>query len=506
MNDRELLRLLDELGRPRVLIVGDLILDRYVMGDVVRISPEAPIPVLGARHAEERLGGAGNVAANLRAMEAAVAVLGVVGDDERGERVRDLLAAIGVDASGVRGEPDRPTTQKTRLMSGGQQMLRVDWEEVRPLDEAGAAALLADLPARVAAAGAVVLSDYGKGVVTPAVAAAVIAAGRSAGVPVLVDPKGRDFSRYRGATLVTPNRREAEAALGRRLAHLDDVPAAAADLIRAVELAAVVVTLGPDGIFYRTAAGGPGGEGRVPALARAVFDVTGAGDTVIAHLALGLAAGVSLEGAVRLANLAASLVVGRRGAAAVTRAELRVALGERRGGGRAILAREDLPLALSEWRAEGKRIVFTNGCFDILHAGHVAYLADARSRGDVLVVGVNDDASVRRMGKGPGRPVNPLADRLQVLAALEMVDAVVAFGEDTPQAIIEEITPDVLVKGEDWEERGVVGREWVEAHGGEVYLAPLVPGRSTSALLERLRGGAGSTAGEAPGAADPRSR
>ena len=493
MNDRELLRLLDDLAHPRVLIVGDLILDRYVGGEVGRISPEAPIPVLRATRVEERLGGAGNVAANLRAMEAEVDVVGLVGDDVRGERVLELLAAIGVGTAGIVRDTSRPTTQKTRLVSGGQQMLRVDWEEARALDEAAAQRLLSGMAARVGAAGAVVLSDYGKGVVTSAVTKAVIAAAREAGVPVLVDPKGDDYTIYRGATLVTPNRKEAEAALGRRLAHLDDVPEGAAELIRTAELTAAVITLGADGMYFRTTASDGGeAEGRVPALARAVFDVTGAGDTVIAHLALGLAAGVPLGTTVRLANLAASLVVARRGAASVTRGELRASLGERRGGGRCVLRREDLPAVLAEWRAEGKRIVFTNGCFDILHAGHIAYLADARSRGDVLIVGVNDDDSVRRMAKGPDRPINPLGDRMQVLAALEMVDAVVAFGEDTPKEIIEAVTPDVLVKGQDWEDKGVVGREWVESHGGEVYLAPLVPGRSTTAIAARLRGEGGA--------------
>ncbi len=488
MNDRELLRVLDELEHPRVLIVGDLILDRYISGGVGRISPEAPIPVLTAQRAEERLGGAGNVAANLRAMEAEVEVLGVVGDDVRGERVIELLGSIGVETAGLLRDAGRPTTQKTRLVSGVQQMLRVDWEEARPLEAPVVESLLAGIEERVRAARAVVLSDYGKGVVTPAVAAAVIEAARAAGVPVLVDPKGDDYSLYRGATLVTPNRSEAEVALARRLESLEDVPGAAKDLIERHDLRAAVITLGADGMYFRSAADtGEDSEGRVPALARAVFDVTGAGDTVIAHLALGLAAGIGLPATVHLANLAASVVVGRRGAASVTRAELRASLGERRGGGSAVLRPEDLPAVLAEWRAEGKRIVFTNGCFDIIHAGHIAYLSDARSRGDVLVIGVNDDESVRRMGKGPGRPINPLEDRMIVLAALEMVDAVVPFGEDTPKEIIEAVTPDVLVKGQDWENKGVVGREWVEAHGGEVYLAPLIPGRSTTGIAERLR-------------------
>ena len=483
MKNAELLQTLANLPRPRILIVGDLILDRYVVGEVDRISPEAPIPVLLARSQEERLGGAGNVAANLRSMEAEVEVLGVVGDDALGERTCQLLAAIGVDAQGVVRERGRPTTGKTRMTSGTQQILRVDWEEAHPLSDAVAAGLLAELESRVARADAVILSDYGKGVLTPRVIQAVVAAARARKKPCLVDPKGADYRRYRGATLVTPNRKEAEQALGRKLGALDDAPGAARELIALAELEAAVITLGGDGMVWSR--GDESGHSR--AVARAVFDVTGAGDTVIAHLALGLAAGLGLATAVELANQAAGIVVGRRGAAAVTREELRFALGARRRATSPVLARTELPDVLAEWRSEGKRIVLTNGCFDILHAGHVAYLREARSRGDVLLVAVNDDASVRHL-KGAGRPINGLEDRMTVLAALEMVDAVVSFGEDTPQAIVEEVTPDVLVKGEDWADKGVVGRAWVESHGGEVYLARMVPGRSTTSIAERLKG------------------
>ncbi|MCZ6598422.1 MAG: D-glycero-beta-D-manno-heptose-7-phosphate kinase [Planctomycetota bacterium] len=483
--ERDILRVLDGLGIPRILIVGDLILDRYVTGDVSRISPEAPIPILSARTSDERLGGAGNVAANLRAMEAEVEILGVVGDDPLGQNLLGLLEKIGVESSGCVCDADRPTTEKTRLVSGVQQVLRVDWEEVRPIPSPVAEKLLAGIGERIAAAGAVVLSDYGKGVLAPNVIAEVIRVARDAGVPVLVDPTGADYARYRGATLVTPNQKEAELALGRRIENLDDMPAAARDLIAIASLEAAVITLGAQGMYHLAADGTSGG--RVPTVARAVYDVTGAGDTVIAHLALGLAAGVGLEAAVQLANQAAGAVVGRRGAASVTRSELRASLGEGMAASGKILERGvDLEGALLSWRGEGKRIAFTNGCFDILHAGHIDYLRFARSKADVLLVAVNDDASVRRL-KGEGRPVNEVEDRLRVLAALEMVDAVVAFGEDTPKEIVEEVTPDVLVKGEDWAEKGVVGAEWVERHGGEVHLAPLTPGRSTSAILERAR-------------------
>ena len=482
MNPRELSARLEALARPRVLIVGDLILDRYVRGTVERISPEAPIPVLAARSSEARLGGAGNVAANLRAMEAEVEVLGVLGQDERGETMAGLFDAIGVDHAGVLRLVERPTTEKTRMLGAGTQMLRVDWEHAHALSDAEAARLVKGVEKRVARAAAVVLSDYGKGVLCGPVLRAVIAAARAAGVPVLVDPKGVDYARYAGATLVTPNRKEAEEALGRKLPELADLPAGARELVRVAGVAGAVITLGPDGMYYLSGAQ----EGHVSTAARAVFDVTGAGDTVIAHLALGLAAGLEFETAVHLANHAAGIVVGKPGAASVTRAELAAVLeaGARATG--SVLERAELLRRRAAWRAEKKRVVFTNGCFDVLHAGHVAYLREASAQGDVLVVGVNDDASVRRL-KGEGRPINPLADRMTVLAALEMVDAVCSFGEDTPLALIESVTPDVLVKGEDWRDKGVVGREWVERHGGKVVLAKMLAGRSTSAIVERMR-------------------
>jgi D-beta-D-heptose 7-phosphate kinase/D-beta-D-heptose 1-phosphate adenosyltransferase len=485
----DLLATLEGLSNPRVLIVGDLILDSYVRGDVERISPEAPIPVLAARHTDERLGGAGNVAANLRAMEAEVELLCVVGDDERAVRLRALLEACGIDSAGCVVDASRPTTEKTRMVTGAQQILRVDWESSAPIDEVITRRVLAGLEERVGRAQAVILSDYGKGMLGRAVIAGVIGTARRAGVPVLVDPKGNDYARYSGATLVTPNRKEAEEALGRRLRDLSELPRAAADLIELADLDAAVITLGPEGIYHH-ARGGAGR--RVPTRARAVFDVTGAGDTVIAHLALGLAAGLALDTAVEFANHAAGLVVAKLGAASVTRPELRAAFlaegGGHDGEGK-VLAGEGLERALAAWRRERKRIVFTNGCFDVLHAGHVQYLRFARSQGDVLLVGVNDDRSVRAL-KGEGRPVNPLGDRMAVLAALECVDGVTHFSETTPAEIVRRVTPQVLVKGEDWAQKGVVGREWVEQHGGQVVLAPLLAGRSTTAILERGATGA----------------
>ena len=422
------------------------------------------------------------MAANLRAMEAEVDVIGVVGDDSKGRLLQGMLEELGVDASGCVTDPDRPTTEKTRIIGGAQQVLRVDWEGLG-LDLGPARAeVVEELPRRVRGAGAVLLSDYGKGALSRVLIQGAIGVANDAGVPVLVDPKGTDYSRYKGAHLVTPNRKEAEEALGRRLPGLDELMAGARDLIRAADLQAAVITLGAEGMFHLTR---DGASGHIPTVARAVFDVTGAGDTVISLLALGLAAGLDLSDATVLSNHGAGLVVGKRGAASVTRAEL---LGAELASTHRhkVIHPDELETRLAEWRSRGIRLVFTNGCFDVLHRGHVEYLRFARGKGDALLVGVNADDSVRRL-KGPDRPVNPLEDRMEVLAALEMVDGVVAFAEDTPKNIIERVTPQVLVKGEDWREKGVVGREWVERHGGEVHLAPILEGRSTTGILERSR-------------------
>lgn len=481
MNSHELKNIVEQAGAPRVLIVGDLILDRYVLGDVSRISPEAPIPILTVKRSEERLGGAGNVAANIVAMGAECDIVGIVGDDGWGRALRQLFEGARIDASACVVDSSRPTILKTRMMSGQYQMLRVDQEDARTVGGPALDELLRVLPARVARAHAVVLSDYGKGVLAPAVIRCVISEARKRKIPVLVDPKGDDYRRYSGATLVTPNRKEAEQAVGRKLARPEEWTRAADELIELAQLDAAVITLGADGIYFKSRVGT---SGHVPAQARQVFDVTGAGDTVIAQMGFYLACGLPLATAVELANRAAGIVVARLGTHAVTRSELVAELEQDHQHVGKVVRGAELDALLASWRKAGRRIVFTNGCFDVLHVGHVTYLRFARSQGDVLLVGVNDDASVKRL-KGEGRPVNPIDDRMNVLAALEMVDAVTSFAEDTPAKIVERVTPDVLVKGEDWADKGVVGREWVEAHGGRVVLAPLVPGRSTTSILER---------------------
>jgi len=473
------------LGNPRIAVVGDFMLDRYVWGDTSRVSPEAPVPVVQAHREEERPGGAGNVAANLCELDARVECFGVIGSDLQGGRLVAGLEALGAAGGGLLTLDGHTTTQKIRIMARSQQILRLDREEARPISEATARTL----SERLAAAqwDAVVLSDYGKGVLSENVVAPVLEEARRRGAPSLVDPKHPDLSRYRGASLVTPNRAEAEAAWGGLLRDLPALATGGEALRQRAGLEALLITLGQEGMFLLRDGADPL---HVPTAARAVFDVTGAGDTVLAALALALAEGCDWEVAVRLANAAAGLVVAKVGTATVGRSELLHFLNaattfEKRlppGCGPEILQKE-----ASRLRREGLRLVFTNGCFDILHAGHVRFLQEARGLGDALVVGVNDDASVRRL-KGADRPFNSLDDRMEVLAALECVDLVVAFAEDTPESLIRTLRPDVLVKGGDWREKGVVGAEFVRAQGGEVHLLDLLPGRSTSGLAQKIRG------------------
>ncbi|MBI3817363.1 MAG: D-glycero-beta-D-manno-heptose-7-phosphate kinase [Planctomycetes bacterium] len=479
------------LGAPRILILGDLILDEYVLGDVSRISPEAPIPVLDVRREDQKIGGAGNVAANVVSMGGRAGVLGAIGKDRAGDRLVELLETVGIDTSPLIVSKNRRTTIKSRHMAGPQQLVRVDREDRGPLPGEASEQAIRFVRANVGNYDLLIISDYGKGVLTRELLTAAIEAAKQHSVRVLVDPKGSDFSRYRGASIVTPNRAEAELATGCSIRNtvagtprIDDLVKAGEKLLAECDLEAAIITLGKDGVFFLTK------KERVPVIipthARQVYDVTGAGDTVIAHLGLHLADGASIEDAVRLANAAAGIVVARLGTAVVKREELLDVLAVREPRrGKIIQSHDDLDRTVADLKAAGRTIVFTNGVFDILHAGHVRYLRDARASGDFLIVGINDDGSVRRI-KGEKRPVNPIEDRMSVLAGLEMVDCIVSFSEDTPLALIQRISPGVLIKGEDWAEKGVIGREWVETHGGRVLLMRLEPGRSTTNTIQRI--------------------
>jgi D-beta-D-heptose 7-phosphate kinase/D-beta-D-heptose 1-phosphate adenosyltransferase len=463
-----------------VLVAGDLMLDRYWHGNATRISPEAPVPVVHVKASEERAGGAGNVALNIAALGGRVAVLGYCGQDEAGDALLRLMERAGIVCAVLR-EPAFPTITKLRVLSRHQQLIRLDFED--SFRAADPAPLREAFRTRLDGAAVAVLSDYGKG--SLASVAELIGLCRAAGKPVLVDPKGTDFDKYRRADLLTPNLAEFEAVAGacRDEAELE---AKGLGLVERLELGALLVTRGEQGMSLLRRDAAPL---HLPAKAREVFDVTGAGDTVISVLAAALAAGCPLAQATELANLAAGIVVGKLGAASVGAEELDYALHGAKAHRRGAIALEGLLEVLRPARAAGERIVLTNGCFDILHPGHVNYLREARALGDRLVVLVNSDASVRRL-KGPGRPVNALASRMDMLAALECVDWVVAFDEDTPREAICRILPDVLVKGGDYADiSAIAGHDCVLASGGEVRLLNFVEGFSTTGIIEQIRNG-----------------
>jgi D-beta-D-heptose 7-phosphate kinase/D-beta-D-heptose 1-phosphate adenosyltransferase len=478
---------LSALARQTVLCVGDLMLDDFVYGEVSRISPEAPTPVIAVSRSELMIGGAGNVARNLAALGVKCIFVGVVGDDDPGRALKAALTAEPLIESHLTIDKSRPTTRKVRFVSErhSTHMLRADWEIAAVVDKACEDELIAAAQAAVGKAGAVILSDYAKGALTPRVIRAVIDAAAKAGKPVVVDPKGIDYSIYKGATLITPNRQELAEATHKRAVSDQEVADAAEGLRNALGARAVLVTRSEAGMTL--AAGGL--PAHVPAYAVRVRDVSGAGDTVVAVLAAMLALGADFEAAMRAANAAAAVVVGKRGTATVSRAELRARILPH-----ASLAAEEkifydwsqLDERLDQWRRQGLRIGFTNGCFDLLHPGHVKVLAGARAACDRLVVGLNGDASVTRL-KGAGRPVQDVQARAEILAALEAVDLVVVFDEDTPEKLIGRVRPKVLVKGGDYKRDQVVGHAIVEAQGGEVILIELAPGHSTSAMVARAR-------------------
>jgi D-beta-D-heptose 7-phosphate kinase/D-beta-D-heptose 1-phosphate adenosyltransferase len=477
---------LSELHHAVVLCIGDLMLDDFVYGEVARISPEAPAPVLSVTRSELVIGGAGNVARNIAALGARCIFVGVVGDDEAGRTLAAALRADPLIEAHLVLDRSRPTTRKVRFVSEhhSTHLLRADWERAAPIDAATEKALLEHALAALPSAAAVALSDYAKGVLTKNVIRTLIDAAKKLGKPVIVDPKGKDFSIYRDATLITPNRQELAEVTRHVAVSEGDIAAAAAELNATVGSAAVLVTRSEQGMTLVPAGGAPV---HVPAYPVKVRDVSGAGDTVVAVLATVLAMKGEFEDAMRAANAAAAVVVGKRGTATVTPAELRSRILPA-----ASLAAEEkivfdwslLDERLAEWRKQRLRIGFTNGCFDLLHPGHIKVLAEARAACDRLVVGLNDDASVKRL-KGDGRPTQDVHARAEVLAALEAVDLVVVFAEDTPLKLIERVEPRVLVKGGDYRREDIIGGDLVEAAGGEVILIKTVPGHSTSALIRR---------------------
>jgi D-beta-D-heptose 7-phosphate kinase / D-beta-D-heptose 1-phosphate adenosyltransferase len=466
---------------PAVLVVGDVMLDQYVWGEVERISPEAPVPVVRATTRDERPGGAANVAMNLAQLGACVTLVGFAGGDAEQQRLESLLAEQGIEPR-LTVTPNAPTTTKLRILSGHQQIMRLDTECRTPRSNEACASLLKDVLAALPGGAIVVLSDYAKGALTEEVCQAIIREASLRRIPVLVDPKQQDFRRYRGATAVCPNLKELAAATGTPASDVERVLNAGQSFVSSLGVQFIVATLGDKGIAVLR----PESRLYAPAVVRQVYDVSGAGDTVVAVLALAMACDVPIETAIEMANIAAGVVVGKVGTAPIRREELLGALSQQ-----VALQMDDkilpLPQLLSRvtaWRWAGERIVFANGCFDILHIGHIRLLEQARRKGDRLIVALNHDASVRRL-KGPSRPIVGEGERARVLAALSAVDAVVIFEEDTPLQLIEAIRPDVLVKGGDYTEDQVVGAREVRAWGGRIELIPLVPGTSTTRLIRK---------------------
>lgn len=513
MTEVRLRNLVEKMSQSSVLVVGDIMLDRFVYGHVERISPESPVPVLSIRREEHMLGGAGNALANLAGLGVAARIVALTGADKEGAEIAALVEAAGARSDGLLADPGRPTTVKTRFLAGHQQLLRTDYERRGAIAENMAAAALEKVSAAMAGVGAIILSDYGKGFLPSALIAGIIKKAAAAGIPVIVDPKGRDFSVYRGASAVTPNRKELSEATGDMPTGSDEeVCAAAMKIVGECGIGAVVATRSGDGMSV-VRADGPPLHLRTTDIE--VFDVSGAGDSVIATIAAALAAGGSLDDAAALANIAGSIVVTKVGTAPIRREELLHALqgdhgdalarpgGERHKLDRArrgdILAPEAAAEQVRRWKARGLKVGFTNGCFDVLHMGHVSYLNAARDHCDRLVVGLNGDPSVKIL-KGPDRPVHDEQSRAAVLAGLGAVDAVVLFGaqkpgeDNTASALIGLLKPDVYFKGGDYTEDQIPETPAVRACGGAVRIMPVREGHSSTASIAKIRAGGGRAA------------
>lgn len=480
--------ILEALSKVTVLCIGDVMLDRFLYGKVDRISPEAPVPVVHVSHEIEMLGGAGNVVQNVISLGASVQFVSVVGQDTAGEKVDQLLGNLSKATVFLDKQAHQATTVKTRIIGDRQQLVRVDRENSLALDDAQQEALFSAVSDALPKSNVVILSDYGKGVLNPSLIAKVIAAAQKQGVPVVVDPKSINYHDYKGASFITPNVKEFQGACGTVVNGDDAIEKAAQDLMAAHNLGGLLVTRSQDGMSLIEG----NNHTHITTKAQEVFDVSGAGDTVIATFSLGLGAGLSAQKAAELANLTAGVVVGKIGTATVTPQELIHALSADQGvlcsdKHHACATWEEALKGILKWRAEGKKVGFTNGCFDILHPGHTTLLANSKAQCDKLVLGLNSDASVTRL-KGPTRPINTQDARAQVLKSLESVDMVVVFDQETPLELLEYLKPDLLVKGSDYTLDQVIGAKEVKSWGGKVCLVDLVPGHSTTGTIRKMQG------------------
>lgn len=484
MHRSQAARLLDQIAGRRALCVGDILLDSFVYGQTDRVSREAPVPILNETSRTAMLGGAGNLARNIASLGGQPVLIGVIGADDDGETVCQLVKEACGDTSGLVLETGRMTTTKIRYVAQNQQMLCVDRDPVQTITDETHTALLERVSEHLGQTDVLILSDYGRGMMTPTLSQAIIKLARAASVPVTVDPRGTDYSRYDGAKVIKPNADELTAETGLPVTDDDQAEAALAALKKTLpNTEALLVTRGGQGMSLLA----EGHTTHHKARPRSVFDVSGAGDTALAALSLAVAAGVDLSDAMALADLAAGTAVTKTGTATVSPEEV---LQDAQGGEESpdwrVVSWDAMATQVETWKRQGLRVGFTNGCFDILHAGHLSLLRYASSVCDRLIVGLNTDDSVSRL-KGPSRPINAVSDRALVIASLEMIDRVVLFDEDTPQEVIEAVKPDVLIKGADYKADDLPGAAFIKANGGEVVLAPLVDGKSTTGLVERLK-------------------
>ncbi|MBW7990645.1 MAG: bifunctional heptose 7-phosphate kinase/heptose 1-phosphate adenyltransferase [Planctomycetes bacterium] len=482
-----LLKTVTNLGSPKVLVVGDFMLDVYIFGDAIRISQEAPVPVLKVTKSEYRCGGAGSVAADIAALGGKPDCLGVIGNDRNSETLKKKLTEIGADISGLITAANHPTISKQRLIGLAQhlhqqQLIRMDYEPKEPLTDEQYEEILQIYHDKLTSADIVCLQDYDKGLLSPSVCQQMIQSARKADKKVLVDPSlASDYSKYQGATVITPNRKESSSAVGFDITDAQSADKAAEELARKFKLDAVVITLDKEGAYLRA----KDINQIIPTRSRSVYDVTGAGDMVLATLSITLAAGFDYKTAVQLSNVTGGIEVEKFGTVTVSIEEVADEIVRQGKSGK--VRSIDLLLDELTWHRRGNNIVvFTNGCFDVIHRGHIEYLEFCKSQGDIVVVGLNSDKSVKTI-KGPERPINNQHDRVAILAALEVVDYITVFDEPDPLNLIKKIKPDILVKGQDWAEKGVVGREFVESCGGKVLLAPLVEGKSSTVTIEKIK-------------------